>query len=135
MTELFGFEFTIFSNLRLGNDLFAKGEIYDNFFQYLQVLFHWCERQGFGPLVSHGISMGGHMASLGATVWPKPIALVPCLSWTSASVTFTRGRFSVHCYSDYDCFKGDTNKKLGYKLKMSIFEHRYLGSVLVAPSS
>jgi hypothetical protein len=35
--------------------------------------------------------MGGHMASLGATVWPKPIALVPCLSWTSASVTFTKG--------------------------------------------
>ena len=32
------------------------------------------------------------MASLGATVWPKPIALVPCLSWTSASVTFTRGQ-------------------------------------------
>ncbi len=31
------------------------------------------------------------MASLGATVWPKPIGLVPCLSWTSASVTFTKG--------------------------------------------
>ena len=35
--------------------------------------------------------MGGHMASLGATVWPKPICLVPCLSWTSASVTYTKG--------------------------------------------
>ncbi len=57
----------------------------------IQVLFHWCERQGFWPLGAHGISMGGHMASLGATVWPKPIALIPCLSWTSASVTFTRG--------------------------------------------
>ena len=55
------------------------------------VLYDWCEKEGFGPLVSHGISMGGHMASLGATVWPKPIALVPCLSWTSASLTFTKG--------------------------------------------
>ena len=55
------------------------------------VLFNWAEREGFWPLVAHGISMGGHMASLGATVWPKPIALVPCLSWTSASVTFTKG--------------------------------------------
>ena len=35
--------------------------------------------------------MGGHMASLGATVWDKPIGLVPCLSWTSASLTFTKG--------------------------------------------
>ena len=57
------------------------------------VLYDWCERtMGWsGPLVSHGISMGGHMASLGATVWPKPIALVPCLSWSSGSITFTRG--------------------------------------------
>lgn len=35
------------------------------------VLFHWCEKEGFSPIISHGISMGGHMASLGATVWPK----------------------------------------------------------------
>jgi hypothetical protein len=32
--------------------------------------------------------MGGHMASLAASTWPKPISLVPCLAWTSASVTF-----------------------------------------------
>ena len=82
------------------------------------VLLKWCERLGYGPFVLSGLSMGGHvstrfqdrsqvrdptgqmylqnavlflqMACLGATVWPKPIALVPCLSWTTASSTFTR---------------------------------------------
>jgi hypothetical protein len=29
------------------------------------VLFHWCRRQGYWPVILHGISMGGHMASLG----------------------------------------------------------------------
>ncbi len=48
----------------------------------------WAEKQGLGPLCCHGISMGGHMASLAASAWPKPISLVPCLAWTSASVTF-----------------------------------------------
>ena len=31
------------------------------------------EREGFNPIIAHGVSMGGHMASLGATVWDKPI--------------------------------------------------------------
>lgn len=31
------------------------------------------------------------MASLSSTVWPKPLVLVPCLSWTTASSVFTRG--------------------------------------------
>jgi hypothetical protein len=30
------------------------------------------------------------MASLAATNWPKPIALIPCLSWSSASGVFTQ---------------------------------------------
>jgi Alpha/beta hydrolase domain containing 18 len=38
--------------------------------------------------------MGGHMASLGACTWPKPICLVPCLAWTSASVTFCQVNYS-----------------------------------------
>ncbi|XP_078579123.1 LOW QUALITY PROTEIN: protein ABHD18-like [Branchiostoma floridae x Branchiostoma japonicum] len=59
-----------------------------------QVLLHWCERQGLGPLGLTGISMGGHMASLAASNWPKPIALVPCLSWSTASSVFTQGVLS-----------------------------------------
>ena len=27
------------------------------------VLFHWCERQGYGPLGITGISMGGHVCN------------------------------------------------------------------------
>lgn len=58
------------------------------------VLFHWCERNGLGPLGTTGVSMGGYMASLAATSWPKPLVLVPCLSWSTASVVFTEGVLS-----------------------------------------
>ncbi|KER30182.1 hypothetical protein T265_03336 [Opisthorchis viverrini] len=54
-------------------------------------LLRWCETNGYGPVAIHGISMGGYMASLCATVWPKPISLIPCLSWTTASVVFVDG--------------------------------------------
>ncbi|XP_043271133.1 protein ABHD18 isoform X2 [Venturia canescens] len=59
------------------------------------VLLNWCEQRGFGPLGLTGLSMGGHMASLAATNWPKPIALVPCLSWSTASPVFTQGVMST----------------------------------------
>lgn len=58
------------------------------------VLLHWCERMGLGPLGVTGLSMGGHMASLAATNWPKPLVLVPCLSWSTASAVFTQGIMS-----------------------------------------
>ncbi|KAK0183343.1 hypothetical protein PV327_001394 [Microctonus hyperodae] len=58
------------------------------------VLLNWCEQQGFGPLGITGLSMGGHMASLAATNWPKPIPLIPCLSWSTASPVFTKGVMS-----------------------------------------
>lgn len=35
------------------------------------------------------------MASLAATNWPKPISLVPCLSWSTASPVFTEGVMSA----------------------------------------
>jgi len=58
------------------------------------VLFHWCQRNGLGPLGATGVSMGGYMASLAATSWPKPLVLVPCLSWSTASSVFTQGVLS-----------------------------------------
>ncbi|XP_055609065.1 protein ABHD18-like [Uranotaenia lowii] len=58
------------------------------------VLLNWCERNGLGPLGITGLSMGGHMASLAATNWPKPLVLVPCLSWSTASSVFTEGVMS-----------------------------------------
>lgn len=54
------------------------------------VLLHLCERMGLGPLGVTGLSMGGHNASLAATNWPKPLVLVPCLSWSTASPVFTQ---------------------------------------------
>lgn len=57
-------------------------------------LFHWLERFGYGPLAVTGISMGGHMASLAGCSWHKPISIVPCLSWTTASCVFTQGVLS-----------------------------------------
>lgn len=57
-------------------------------------LMKWLEREGYSRLGLTGISMGGHMASLAATNWPKPIAVVPCMSWTSSSVVWTEGVLS-----------------------------------------
>ncbi|XP_050544214.1 protein ABHD18 [Daktulosphaira vitifoliae] len=64
------------------------------------VLFHWCEREGFGPLGVTGLSMGGHMSSLAAASWPKPIVVVPCLSGTTASGVFTEG--AISCAIDWN---------------------------------
>ncbi|RDD41733.1 Protein ABHD18 [Trichoplax sp. H2] len=61
------------------------------------VLLHWCQNMGFGPLCLHGISMGGHMASLAATAWPESVAVVPCLSWSTASIAFTEGVMTRSC--------------------------------------
>lgn len=58
------------------------------------VLLNWCQQHGYGPLGVSGISMGGHMASLAASNWPKPLVLVPCLSWSTASSVFTEGVMS-----------------------------------------
>ncbi|XP_071452796.1 protein ABHD18 [Hetaerina americana] len=79
------------SNLHNVSDIFVMGGclILESL-----VLFHWCEKLGFGPLGITGISMGGHMASLAATNWPKPLVLVPCLSWSTASGVFTQGVLS-----------------------------------------
>lgn len=58
------------------------------------VLLRWLEREGYWPLGMTGISMGGYMASLAVTNWPKPIPLIPCLSWSTASSVFTTGVLS-----------------------------------------
>lgn len=58
------------------------------------VLLNWCERHGLGPLGLTGISMGGHMASLAACNWNKPVVLVPCLTGSTASCVFTEGVLS-----------------------------------------
>uniref|UniRef100_A0A3Q2Z100 Abhydrolase domain containing 18 n=1 Tax=Hippocampus comes TaxID=109280 RepID=A0A3Q2Z100_HIPCM len=58
------------------------------------VLLHWLESEGYSPVGMTGISMGGYMSSLAVTNWPKPIPLIPCLSWSTASSVFTTGVLS-----------------------------------------
>ncbi|XP_055923406.1 protein ABHD18 isoform X2 [Eupeodes corollae] len=79
------------SNLRNVSDIFVMGGC---LILECLVLLHWCERNGYGPLGVTGMSMGGHMASLAATNWPKPLVLVPCLSWSTAAAVFTTGVMS-----------------------------------------
>ncbi|XP_034244711.1 protein ABHD18 isoform X2 [Thrips palmi] len=79
------------SNLHNVSDIFVMGGC---LMLESLVLFNWCEQQGLGPLGVTGLSMGGHMASLAATNWPKPMVLVPCLSWSTASGVFTQGVMS-----------------------------------------
>ncbi|XP_062840799.1 protein ABHD18 isoform X2 [Trichomycterus rosablanca] len=79
------------SSLKNVSDLFVMGGA---LVLESAALLHWLEREGFWPLGMTGISMGGHMASLAVTNWPKPIPLIPCLSWTTASNVFTTGVLS-----------------------------------------
>ncbi|KAM4809605.1 protein ABHD18 [Rhinophrynus dorsalis] len=79
------------SSLKNVSDLFVMGGA---LVLESAALLHWLEREGYGPLGMTGISMGGHMASLAVTNWPKPIPLVPCLSWSTASGVFTTGVLS-----------------------------------------
>uniref|UniRef100_A0A8C9SF07 Abhydrolase domain containing 18 n=1 Tax=Scleropages formosus TaxID=113540 RepID=A0A8C9SF07_SCLFO len=79
------------SSLRNVSDLFVMGGA---LILESAALLHWLEREGYWPLGMTGISMGGHMASLAVTNWPKPIPLVPCLSWSTASSVFTTGVLS-----------------------------------------
>lgn len=58
------------------------------------VLFNYLERSNYGPLGVTGVSLGGHMCSLAGCSWPKPISIIPCLSWTTASCVFTQGVLS-----------------------------------------
>lgn len=79
------------------------------------VMFDWLDKLNYGPLGTTGISMGGHMASLGATNWHKPLSLIPCMSGSTAAGVFTHGVLSTALpwkvlqqqYMDVDEYKTD----------------------------
>ncbi|ETE69091.1 putative protein C4orf29 [Ophiophagus hannah] len=48
----------------------------------------------YKPVCIHLAGTGDHMASLAVSNWPKPLPLVPCLSWSTASGVFTTGVLS-----------------------------------------
>ncbi|MCL4145389.1 UNVERIFIED_CONTAM: hypothetical protein GTU68_002219, partial [Idotea baltica] len=79
------------SSLRNVSDLFIMGGclVLESI-----AIFHWAERHGLGPVGITGISMGGHMASLAASSWERPLPIIPCLSWSTASGVFTQGVLS-----------------------------------------
>uniref|UniRef100_A0A0X3NIK4 Uncharacterized protein C4orf29 homolog n=2 Tax=Schistocephalus solidus TaxID=70667 RepID=A0A0X3NIK4_SCHSO len=79
------------SSLNYLSDLFVMG---GSLVLECHNLLRWCSRLGFGPFALHGISMGGYMATICATTVAAPVSLIPCLSWTSASVVFVEGVLS-----------------------------------------
>uniref|UniRef100_A0A3Q3JTJ6 Abhydrolase domain containing 18 n=1 Tax=Monopterus albus TaxID=43700 RepID=A0A3Q3JTJ6_MONAL len=87
----YSLNFKVRSSLKNVSDLFVMGGA---LILESTVLLHWLERQGYWPVGMTGISMGGYMASLAVTNWPKPIPLIPCLSWSTASSVFTTGVLS-----------------------------------------
>ncbi|CAD5207111.1 unnamed protein product [Bursaphelenchus okinawaensis] len=76
------------SSLRNVSDLFVMGA---SLIVECNYLLRWAIEQGHGPLGLAGVSLGGYMAGLAATNSPVPVAVVPCLSWTSAAPVYTRG--------------------------------------------
>ncbi|VDN07927.1 unnamed protein product, partial [Thelazia callipaeda] len=79
------------SSLTNVSDLFVMGGA---LVSECNFLLKWAKGQGYWPLGLAGVSMGGHMACLACTNFPEPIALVPCLSWTTASTVFVEGTLS-----------------------------------------
>ncbi|KAL5960499.1 Protein ABHD18 [Taenia solium] len=79
------------SGLKYLSDLFVMGGA---LILECHTILRWCQNQGYGPFALHGISMGGYMATICATTVPFPVSLIPCLSWTSASVVFVEGVIS-----------------------------------------
>jgi len=57
------------------------------------VILNWITQNKIGSqFCLTGVSMGGFMASLAAGFWRRsPVALVPCLSWSSAAPVYTDG--------------------------------------------
>uniref|UniRef100_A0A7E4V725 Alpha/beta hydrolase n=1 Tax=Panagrellus redivivus TaxID=6233 RepID=A0A7E4V725_PANRE len=57
-------------------------------------LLQWAKERDHETLGLSGVSMGGYMACLAASNVAYPIALVPCLSWTTAAPVYTEGALS-----------------------------------------
>uniref|UniRef100_A0A1I8IET6 Protein ABHD18 n=2 Tax=Macrostomum lignano TaxID=282301 RepID=A0A1I8IET6_9PLAT len=80
-----------YSSLPHLSDLFLMG---GSLILECWLLLRWLEDRGYSPLALHGVSLGGFMASLAASVYNRPLPLVPCLSWTSSSPCYVRGSLS-----------------------------------------
>jgi len=79
------------SSLLNVSDLFVMG---GSLMAECGFLLQWAKENGHETLGLSGVSMGGYMASLAASNVHEPIALVPCLSWTTAAPVYTEGALS-----------------------------------------
>lgn len=80
------------SSLLNVSDLFILGAALMTECNYL--LMYAKTEHGFDIQGISGVSMGGFTASLSASNIKYPISLVPCLSWTCASKSYTKGVIS-----------------------------------------
>lgn len=60
-------------------------------------LLAWLSAAGYRRLGVAGVSMGGQMAALVASLWGRPVAMAACASPHSAEVVFTRGAMRIGC--------------------------------------
>lgn len=58
--------------------------------------FVWCLPHSSLHMFGFLVCLFVQMASLAVTNWPKPIPLIPCLSWSTASSVFTRVTHSTN---------------------------------------
>jgi len=76
-------------------------------------ILEWAKSEGYFPLAISGVSMGGYMASLAITnMKDSNVAMIPCLSWTSASPVYTLGALSTAIPWGILQEELDKNKKL-----------------------
>ncbi|CAI5440234.1 unnamed protein product [Caenorhabditis angaria] len=76
------------SSLENVSDLFVMGAAIIAETNYL---FSWAAGLGYGPFAISGVSMGGFMAQLSGSNAHRPTVIVPILSWTTSSPSYTDG--------------------------------------------
>ncbi|CAB3410763.1 unnamed protein product [Caenorhabditis bovis] len=76
------------SSLENVSDLFVMGAALIAECNYM---LSWVESRGYGPFAISGVSMGGFMAQLAGSNTKHAIGIVPILSWTTASPSYTKG--------------------------------------------
>jgi len=65
-----------------------------------RALVGWLVREGFGPIVLHGVSMGGQLAVLTAQLLEVPVAVAPCIAPHNGAAVYNEGLLTTCCAWD-----------------------------------
>lgn len=65
-----------------------------------RALVGWLRQQSYGPIVLHGVSMGGHLAVLTAQLVPWPVAVAPCIAPHNGAAVYNEGLLGTLCAWD-----------------------------------